>query len=430
MVAIVGGNRQRYTRAQILAAFPPLQQKIAAAKGNGHTVSGEAFRELVRQVLTGEHLHPALLAIAFRQISANVPGGQVVEYLRGIMLAMPEQERDERWRARFAEIPGLVESAEKKQQESAETATTSARVWPIMDARAMHGIVGEVARLATANSEADAVAVVATTLAYAAAEFGRAQYVHIGDNIHHSRHFNAVVGKSSRARKGTSYAPVRRIFEEAEAIRRAPVTLMFPSGSKLQISIGPLSSGEGLVYAVRDGSDDDEDDPGVKDKRLLVVEQELGAALRAFQRKGNNLSMILRMAFDGGTIAPLTKNNRLVATNPHINLVGHITHHELDSLLSGIEIWNGFGNRFQWLMARRPKVVAFPQPMPGDKVKNIAQKLAQVIRQAHEYDRRELVLSTSAQARWEEVYPELTKDYPAFSVRLRLDRKRTRGVWP
>ena len=140
----------------------------------------------------------------------------------------------------------------------------------------------------------------------------------------------------------------------------------------------------------------------------------MGAALRAFQRKGNNLSMILRTAFDGGTIAPLTKNNRLVATNPHINLVGHITHHELDSLLSGIEIWNGFGNRFQWLMARRPKVVAFPQPMPGDKVKNIAQKLAQVIRQAHEYDRRELVLSTSAQARWEEVYPELTKDYPGI----------------
>jgi len=65
-----------------------------------------------------------------------------------------------------------------------------------------------------------------------------------------------------------------------------------------------LGSGEGLIYAIRDGSDDEVDgDPGVKDKRLLVVEQELGAALRAFQRTGNNLSMILRRAFDGDSVS-------------------------------------------------------------------------------------------------------------------------------
>jgi hypothetical protein len=124
-------------------------------------------------------------------------------------------------------------------------------------------------------------------------------------------------------------------------------TLPFPSGSKLKVSNGPLSSGEGLVHAVRDGSDDEnDDDRGVTDKRLLVVEQELGAALRAFQRSGNNLSMILRMAFDGGTVEPLTKNNRTIATDPHINVLGHITRQELDSLLTATEIWNGLGNRF------------------------------------------------------------------------------------
>src|SRR5262249_14567336 len=203
--------------------------------------------------------------------------------------------------------------------------------------------VGRIARLATKNSEADPVAVIATTLTYAAAEFGRAQYMRIGDDVHHSRHFNAVVGQSSRARKGTSYGPVRRIFELAEKLRTSVSTLPFPSGAKLKVSGGPLSSGEGLIYAIRDGSDDEEDgDPGVKDKRLLVVEQELGAALRAFQRTGNNLSMILRRAFDGETLEPLTKNNRVVATDPHINVLGHITRQELNSLLAGTEVWNGF----------------------------------------------------------------------------------------
>jgi hypothetical protein len=117
--------------------------------------------------------------------------------------------------------------------------------------------------------------------------------------------------------------------------------------------------------AVRDASEDkNAGDPGVKDKRLLVVEQELGAALRAFQRQGNNLSMILRKAFDGGTLEPPTKNNRIRATDPHINVVGHITRFELKELMAASEIWGGFGNRFQWVMARRPKTVAFPKPMP------------------------------------------------------------------
>jgi integrase/recombinase XerD len=97
--------------------------------------------------------------------------------------------------------------------------------------------------------------------------------------------------------------------------------------------------------------------------------------------------MILRMAFDGGTVAPLTKNNRTEATNPHINVLGHITRHELKSLLPATEIWNGLGNRFQWLMARRPKMVPFPKPMPDKDVEEIARELAHVITLAHQRGR-------------------------------------------
>jgi len=161
--------------------------------------------------------------------------------------------------------------------------------WPILESKATHGLVGEIARLATANSEADPVAVIATVITYAGAELGRGQHTAIGDDPHHSRHFVAVVGQSSRARKGTSFAPVRRIFKRAEEIRLQPSTLQFPSGSKLKVSNGPLSSGEGLVYAVRDASAENENDCGVSDKRLLVVEQELGSALRAFQDRQQSL---------------------------------------------------------------------------------------------------------------------------------------------
>jgi len=288
--------------------------------------------------------------------------------------------------------------------------------WPFMKSPAMHGIVGKIARLATVDSEADPVAIAADTLAYAAAEFGRSQFTCIGDSTHHSRHFNVAVGQSSRGRKGTARALVARFFERAEAIRLGKSTLTFPSGCRLAVSYGPLSSGEGLIYAVRDGDGDGDGDgdPGVKDKRLLVIEEEFGAALRALQRSGNNLSAILRRAYDGGTLAPLTKKDRIVATKPHICISAHITRRELAELLTTNDIWNGFGNRFLWLMVRRRKLVPAPASMPANEVESIAQELARVIRLAHDRDGHELVMLNSAQDYWAAIYPELTQDYPGI----------------
>lgn len=51
------------------------------------------------------------------------------------------------------------------------------KAWLIMESRASHGIVGKIARLATANSEADPVAVMATTLVHAACRI-RSRTIH------------------------------------------------------------------------------------------------------------------------------------------------------------------------------------------------------------------------------------------------------------
>lgn len=294
--------------------------------------------------------------------------------------------------------------------------------WPIMNSKANHGIVGRIATLATENSEADPAAVLITAITYAAAEFGRSQYTRIGDSVHNSRHFSVIAGQSSRARKGTSFGPVQRIFKRAEEIRLASSSaLPFPSASKLTISHGPLSSGEGLINAVRDGQDVPPGataeemadlDRGVADKRLLVIEEEFGSVLRMGERTGSSLSTIIRRMWDGnGSIAPLTKTSQIKTTNPHVCIVGHVTCPELKSLLSGTEIFNGFANRFMWLMARRPRVVPFPEPMPDDQVDEVAKELARVILKAHGQD-RELVMSNSAMHHWSLVYPELTADFP------------------
>jgi hypothetical protein len=65
-----------------------------------------------------------------------------------------------------------------------------------------------------------------------------------------------------------------------------------------------LSSGEGLLHAVRDpiigrkkkssGTEiESVEDPGVIVKRLLIIETEFASPLKMFQREGNTLSLAI-----------------------------------------------------------------------------------------------------------------------------------------
>ena len=123
--------------------------------------------------------------------------------------------------------------------------------------------------------------------------------------------------------------------------------------------------------------------------------------------------MIIRRAFDGGTLAPMTKRDRLAATGPHINVLGHVTRHELKDLMAGTEIWNGFANRFLWFCVKRQKLVPFPKRMPDAEVEAIAAEVAEAIMVAHQAP-GELAMSEDASALWGKLYPETTKDVPGI----------------
>lgn len=80
-------------------------------------VAGREAREdaeLVRCIVTGEHLHVELCALAARYIGRSIPPDTVEEMLRGMMLSQPEGARDERWLDRYYSIPALVGSAFRK----------------------------------------------------------------------------------------------------------------------------------------------------------------------------------------------------------------------------------------------------------------------------------------------------------------------------
>ncbi|MEI6069548.1 MAG: DUF3987 domain-containing protein [Methylococcaceae bacterium] len=183
---------------------------------------------------------------------------------------------------------------------------------------------------------------------------------------------------------------------------------------KLAIFDGGLSSAEGLIYEVRDvaeqttGKDKTPLWEAVVDKRLLVVEEELGSILKIIQRKGSTLSATLRKAWDGGDFAPSTKNKRMRATDPHINVLAHITQFELKSLKLDAEIHNGFANRFLWICVRRTKKLPFPKEMNDSEVFNLAIRLSDAL---NKFEDEQLVkFSFEARRYWRKQYNVVSTD--------------------
>lgn len=93
-----------------------------------------------------------------------------------------------------------------------EADTLTIKEWPVLPPEALHGLAGDAVRLATADCEADPAAVLTTFLAWFGCACGQPDgstpYLRIGETRHAPRLFAAVVGASSRARKGTSVSPV------------------------------------------------------------------------------------------------------------------------------------------------------------------------------------------------------------------------------
>ncbi len=173
--------------------------------------------------------------------------------------------------------------------------------------------------------------------------------------------------------------------------------------------VSGLSSGEGLVYQVRDASTHNKKhDSGVQDKRLLVIEEEFSQSLTKMRIDGNILSQIIRDAWDGKSLTPLTKNNRITATEPHISILGHITMDELRKQLSVTEMTNGFANRFIWLyVGPRTKVLANPTGVPPAKLAPFIAKLNKAVTFAKGVG--QMKRDSKAERLWERVYSQLSE---------------------
>jgi hypothetical protein len=262
---------------------------------------------------------------------------------------------------------------------------------------AYHGLPGQIAAALAPHTEADPVAILGQLLIAFGAAIGRGAWFTVEATRHHPNEFLVLVGDSAKARKGSSWDHVARLLAQADPTLPARV-------------LTGLSSGEGLIWAVRDSA---ANDPGPLDRRLLILEPEFASVLKQTTRDINTLSPVLRSAWDGRPLAILTRTAPARASAAHISLIGHITHVELRHLTSTVELSNGFLNRFLLLACRRVRLLpegGHPDPLAATDLPQRLQRNLTTARNAGQ-----LHLHPDTRALWHDAYARLSQPQPSIA---------------
>lgn len=297
--------------------------------------------------------------------------------------------------------------AELRAKAEYRLASSADRAWPSPPAEAaFHGIAGDFVRTVLPETESDPSALLTQYLTCAGNVIGRTAYALVESTRHYLALDVAIVGRSSKARKGTSLSHVK-----------AMVGAVDQEWASTRIITG-LSSGEGLIHTVRDARDADnrDADPGVADKRAMVLEPEFVTVLQHSRREGNILSATLRNAWDGNQMQTLNKNSPERATAAHVSIIAHITDAELAKEWSSVQSHNGFGNRFLWVCAQRSKLLANGGRVCESDMARMVGQLAAAVRFAR--DQGEIRREAEADELWAFIYPMLTAERQGTSGAL------------
>lgn len=258
-----------------------------------------------------------------------------------------------------------------------------------MHADAFHGLAGRVVRVLQPHTEADPAGMLLTFLAAFGATVGNGPHA-VADGAEHPCRLNvALVGRSSRARKGTSWSVIKKVFAEG-----APEFIS-------DHVIGGLASGEGLVADLARRP--------VELRNVLVLEPELARLLRVGARSAT-LSALVREAWDGGELSIRTRKDPLTATEANVGLLGHCTADELRLRLSTSDVSNGFGNRILFAWVERSQRLPHGSPIPDAVIQELGDDLHWTIRSAETLD---VVRRTSEADRlWTEIYMGIDDNVP------------------
>ena len=278
-----------------------------------------------------------------------------------------------------------------------------------LEKEAFYGLIGKIVNAITPHTEADPAALLFQFLTAFGNVIGRNAHFTAEAVKHFLKLFCLLVGDTSKGRKGTSWGYIKRIFQ----------TIDVEWAGRNESG---LTSGEGLIWAVRDPIEKQEPikekgkvtgyqrvivDEGVEDKRLLVIEAEFASVLQVMGRDSNTLSAVIRNAWDDGDLSTMTKNSPAKASNAHISINAHITKSELNRRLDSTEAGNGFANRFLFVFTKRSKIL--PE---GGQIQGVDfSEMLKQVRETAEFAKKvgEMKRDEEAREMWFKVYPALSE---------------------
>ena len=266
---------------------------------------------------------------------------------------------------------------------------------PNLDDAALHGLAGLAVRTIAPHTEAHPASLLLQLLAVFGNLLGRGPHCMVDATRHSLNLYVVLVGDSSKARKGTSWNQIARLFAE--------VDLPWLS---TRVTSARLTAG-GLVHALRD-----QQPP--TDRRLLALSEEFASVLHTLKSGNGHLSPLLRCAWDSGHLPTLDVHNHLQATGAHISLIAHITQRELAQNLHRTEAENGFANRCLWASVQRSNCLPEGGSLSAGDLAPVAHELRRALDWAAASP--EILFRRDAAARdlWQDRYPALSQLRPGL----------------
>jgi hypothetical protein len=248
---------------------------------------------------------------------------------------------------------------------------------------AFHGLSGHVVGELAPYTEADSAGLLLSLLAGIGTAIGCGPHLSVDASIHPARLNVVLVGRTARARKGTSWSVVKNLLNHAIDD--------FPSHV-----IGGLASGEGLVADLSRRQPDY--------RSVLIVEPEFARLLRVGARSAS-LSALIREAWDSDQLTVLTRHEPLRAVGVNVAILGHVTADELRRRLDATEIANGMANRFLFCWVERAQRLPNGASPPTSLLADLVHRLRDMIEQAGNLG--QLHRTPAAAARWAEIYDNI-----------------------
>ena len=266
---------------------------------------------------------------------------------------------------------------------------------PILGDAALYGVAGLAVCGLAPHSEAHPAAILLQLLAAFGNAVGPAPHCMVDATRHGLNLFVVLVGESSKARKGTSWNQIRRLFDEVDrpwVTERVTTARLTPSA---------------LIYALRDQQP-------ATDRRLLALSEEFAAFLQSLRRAKGHLSPLLRCAWDSGDLRSLDGLHPIQATSTHISLIAHITQRELAENLHPTEAHNGFANRCLWTAVQRSQCLPEGGNLDAHELSAVAAEIRRALDWVGDTHTLRLVRDDDARALWHDCYPALSQARPGL----------------